>query len=80
MSDVGDPGQEPAEELPDEPIWPEDAAAPELELPTGDGDVPGWGCVLAVLLLIVLIVVGAGACSGVLDGQDDRPVTTRAEQ
>lgn len=78
---MGDPGQEPAEELPDEPIWPEEAAAPELELPTGDEDVPGWGCVLAVLLLIVLIAVGAGACSGLFDADaDEPPATTSAEQ
>ena len=53
--------------------------APELELPTGDEDVPGWGCVLGVLFLIILIVVGAGACNGLFDGDDDPPVTTIIE-
>mgnify|MGYP003602705847 CR=1 FL=1 len=80
MSDVGEPGPEPEEELPPEPVWPVDGVAPELDLPTGDEDVPGWGCVLGVLFLIVLIVVGTGACTGLFDGDDDPPATTTAEQ
>ena len=46
-------GRSPKRSSPTEPVWPEDGVAPELELPTGDEDVPGWGCVLAVLLLII---------------------------
>lgn len=76
MSDGGEPGPEPEEELPEEPTWPEDGAAPELGLPTADGDVPGWGCVLAVLLLTVTLFVGSGACSAVFDRGDDAPTET----
>ena len=76
MSDVGEPGPEPEEDLPDKPVWPEDGAAPELELPTGDEDVPGWGCVLAVLVLIIILVVGSGACSDLFDRGDDTSTET----
>ncbi len=76
MSDRGEPEPEPEEALPDEPVWPVDGVAPELELPTGDEAGPGWGCVLSVLFLIILIVVGTGACRGVFDSDDDPIVTT----
>jgi hypothetical protein len=73
---VGEPGPEPEEELPADSSWPTDAAAPELARPTGDEDGPGWGCVLAVLLLTIILFVGAGACSDVFDGGDDTPTET----
>jgi len=71
VTDVGETGPEPEEELPEEPTWPEDGAAPELDLPTAYGDVPGWGCVLAVLVLTIVLFVGSGTCSAVFDGDDD---------
>ena len=73
---MGEPGPEPEEELPEEPIWPVDGAAPELDLPVEDGGAPGWGCTLAVLALIIVIFVGAGACSDVFDRGEDTPTET----
>ena len=52
--------------------------APGLEIPTDTGGVPGWGCVLSVILLTLVLLVGGGACSGVFDPGDDAPSATTA--
>jgi len=70
MSTRGEPDPD------DEPWTPPSAEAPGYEIPTDDGQVPGWGCALGLILLTVLLLLASGACSSLFDPEDDAPVLT----
>jgi hypothetical protein len=70
MSTRGEPDRD------DERWSPPTGEAPGYEIPTDDGQAPGWGCALGLILLTVVLLLASGACSSLFDPEDDPGPTT----